>query len=247
MPTTAPARENASLYAVHRRCDAETEFCLTTSSLRTITQLVSVAREVQPGVVFVIAADLCLPNWWDAAESKAASVKKCSYCGHENGDAATSCVECGKELNVSAGTAIDPQLLDPALAPVIVATFAHVSDAGVLTSRLEAAGIEAVVPEEYTPQLFWNVLPNPVERVTVRVAAKDYESAKAIADEVLRVSASVETPPTESSEENPSSVGDATETTAAADATDRKICVRCQAPIPRSAELCPKCGWTQPG
>ena len=60
-----------------------------------------------------------------------------------------------------------------------------VVDASLVMTRLEAAGIEACIPEEYTPQIFWNCTPSPLESVTVRVAAKDYEEARPLlADEV---------------------------------------------------------------
>ncbi len=48
-----------------------------------------------------------------------------------------------------------------------------------LVARLEAAGIEACIPEEYGPQLFSTVI--PLGCVTVRVAVKDVEAARAIA------------------------------------------------------------------
>jgi hypothetical protein len=72
----------------------------------------------------------------------------------------------------------DPQLVDPALALVVVGTYRNAVDASLVKTRLEAAGIEACIPEEYTPQIFWYAIPSPLERVTVRVAAKDYETAR---------------------------------------------------------------------
>ena len=63
---------------------------------------------------------------------------------------------------------------------MIVGTYRNVIDADIIKSRLEAAGIEACIPEEYTPQIFWYDIPSPLERVTVRVAAKDYEAAQEI-------------------------------------------------------------------
>ena len=50
-----------------------------------------------------------------------------------------------------------------------------------LAGRLAAAGIEAYIPEEYAEQVFSGVV--ALERLTVRVAAKDYEAAKAIVAE----------------------------------------------------------------
>jgi len=109
---------------------------------------------------------------------------KCAYCGGEAADDAATCPGCGTALDRSTTPPVDPQLKDPAFSMVIVATFRTVVDAGMLRTRLEAAGIEACIPEEYNPQIFWSAVPSPLERVTVRVAAKDYEAAKEIAEEV---------------------------------------------------------------
>ncbi len=73
----------------------------------------------------------------------------------------------------------EPQLRDPAFSPVVVGTFSSLQEAKLLADRLEAAGIEAEIPEEYAPQVFSAVI--PLELMTVRVAAKDYEAARAVA------------------------------------------------------------------
>ena len=108
------------------------------------------------------------------------TMKNCSYCGRENEDAAVGCSECGTEFESSTEPEVDPQLLDPALSLVIVGTYRNVIDASMVMTRLEAAGIEACIPEEYTPQIFWYAIPSPLESVTVRVAAKDYDAARQI-------------------------------------------------------------------
>jgi hypothetical protein len=105
-------------------------------------------------------------------------MKTCAYCGRDNEDSAIVCRECGKELKSESGPDPDPQLVDPALSLAIVATFSSLQEASLLVARLEAAGIEACIPEEYSPQIFSAVI--PLERLTVRVAAKDYDAAKAI-------------------------------------------------------------------
>jgi hypothetical protein len=105
-------------------------------------------------------------------------VKKCPYCAHENEDHAVVCLICHTELTPPPAPDVDPRLTDPAFSLVTVATFKCVEDAGILKSRLEAAGIEAFIPEEYSPHLFWTLSSNPIECVTVRVAAKDYEAAE---------------------------------------------------------------------
>ena len=154
-------------------------------------------------------------------------MKTCSYCGRENADDAATCVECGVDFKPSEAP-VPSDALDPALSPVIVAKFAHPADAGVLTSRLAAAGIDVCVPEEYSPQLFWNVLPSPMEQVTVRVAAKDYEAAKAIADEVLQLK---------------SVTGELAKPTT--DTAHARRCFRCSVSIPVNANICPNCGSDQ--
>src|SRR6478736_5991711 len=107
-------------------------------------------------------------------------MKKCSYCGRENAEAAIACFECGTELKMPEASKIDPNLEDPTLALVVVATCRNVVDATMVKMRLEAAGIEACIPEEYSPQILWYAVASPLEQVTVRVAAKDYEPAKEI-------------------------------------------------------------------
>jgi hypothetical protein len=73
---------------------------------------------------------------------------------------------------------VDPQLVDPALSLVTVASFHNLTEAELLLGRLQAAGIEACIPEEYTTDVFSGVI--PFELVTVRVAAKDVADAKAV-------------------------------------------------------------------
>jgi hypothetical protein len=106
-------------------------------------------------------------------------MKHCSYCGHDNEDAASTCAGCGESLDsTQSSTESEPGLADPALAPVVVATFTSLQEASLLVDRLEAAGIEAVIPEEYAEQVFSAVI--PLASITVRVAAKDYEAARAV-------------------------------------------------------------------
>jgi ribosomal protein L40E len=110
-------------------------------------------------------------------------------------------------------------------------------------TRLEAAGIEAFVPEEYTPQIFWAAITSPLEGITVRVAAKDYEAARALY-QAAETSTAV-SPPIAQSNVAMSAIGEAV-----AEEVEEKgptrLCVACNARIPENAEVCPKCGWTQP-
>jgi hypothetical protein len=108
-------------------------------------------------------------------------MKKCGYCGAQAGDDAAVCGGCGSEFQKPADSDVDPQLSDPGLNPATVASFASLAEAQILVSRLESAEIEAYIPEEYSSQVFAGVI--PLGMVTVRVAARDYEKAMAVAAE----------------------------------------------------------------
>lgn len=103
-------------------------------------------------------------------------MKECSYCGHGNNDAATVCEECGSAFPVAEVT--DPKLTDPAESLVILKTFDDVPQASLLKDRLEQAGIEASIPEEFDTSPFGNF--KPQIRVTVRVAKKDLQAAREV-------------------------------------------------------------------
>lgn len=105
-------------------------------------------------------------------------MKNCSYCGQPNEDAATVCSGCGEEFPIPAPSQTDPQLEDPTLSLVTLATFSSLAEASLLVGRLETAGIEACIPEEYAEGVFSGII--PLERLTVRVAARDYEAAKMV-------------------------------------------------------------------
>jgi hypothetical protein len=106
-------------------------------------------------------------------------MKPCSYCGKENDEAALRCGGCGEALQ-SLEEAVDPALTDPAASLRIVATFGDVEEASLARDQLTQAGIEACIPEELDPSPFGNF--KPLANVTVRVAQKDYEAAKALLD-----------------------------------------------------------------
>lgn len=105
-------------------------------------------------------------------------MKTCSYCGAVNDNTAKVCAGCGETFPVPAKGKVDPALLDPSLEPAIVARFNSVEEASVLKTRLEAAGIEAWIPEEYGAQVFSGVI--PLEPISVQVAAKDLAAAKEV-------------------------------------------------------------------
>ncbi len=133
----------------------------------------------------------------------------------------------------------ESQATDPALSLVVVASFSSLAEASLLVGDLEAAGIEACIPEETSP-VFSGVI--SLQPLTVRVAAKDAAEARAIASEwKQRVAAPVE-------EEAPASRQKGTDASRGDEPLSgpRKLCVSCGAAIPISAALCPKCGYTQP-
>jgi hypothetical protein len=173
-------------------------------------------------------------------------MKKCEYCGRENDDAAIACSECTTEFNPPERPEDEP-LHDPALSLAIVATFRNAMDAGMFKARLEAAGIEACIPEEYTPHIFWNVIPSPLEHVTVRVAAKDYEAAKVLLGDYADHSITAALPAAAEGEPKtqPLAANPQPQASAPNPQTSRP-CVACAAMIPNDALLCPKCGYAQP-
>jgi hypothetical protein len=103
-------------------------------------------------------------------------MKICAYCGEENQVGAIRCKACGSELLPR--ETVDPGLTDPAASLCIVATFPDVTEASLMRDRLSQAGIEACIPEELDPNPFGNF--TPMAHVTVRVARRDYDAAKAL-------------------------------------------------------------------
>ncbi len=109
-------------------------------------------------------------------------MKNCSACGMGNEEAAAACVGCGA---VFPEVEADSQLQDPSLVLVTVANCRDAVEAGLVKARLDAAGIEACVPEEFSPHLLPSFFPNAAEPVTVRVLAQDSDAAqKLLAEEV---------------------------------------------------------------
>lgn len=170
-------------------------------------------------------------------------MKTCSYCGYQNEDADTLCRGCGESLKQPAVQNEAADLKDPATAPVVVATFHSLEEAELLKSELEAVGIEAYIPEEYTTGVFSSI--TPFQKVTVRVPAGQLEAARGI------VSAFAASSRVETGAEDESRGGASTDEPPAAESSTHcppgtTHCVSCGAPIPLDSILCPKCGWTQP-
>lgn len=167
-------------------------------------------------------------------------MKKCAYCGCPNEDTAVGCCECGEQFETSSSPDPEPQVLDPALSPVIVAQFSNLQEASLLKGGLEAAGIQAWIPEEYSEQIFSGVV--GLGRLTVRVAAKDYKAAMGVVAEGAQATSSSRTQREVPSERRAADTGEQETSNQEA----RKLCESCGAEMPKADHLCPKCGWTQP-
>ena len=81
-------------------------------------------------------------------------MKKCSYCGRQNEDTAVRCSECGTEIVSLSPPEVDARQSDSASVLVSVGSFATISQASLLKTSIEAAGIEACIPAEYASQVF---------------------------------------------------------------------------------------------
>ena len=216
----------------------------TQSLLRVAKQLNHYERKtgsVGPGPgILVNRAGIWFHNSREMGYTKCTkTMKKCAYCGRENDDASIVCFECGVELPGPPKRESDRDLSDPALSLVTIATFSSLQEASLLVDRLGSAGIEACIPEEYAPQVFSGVI--PLERLTVRVAAKDYEAAKAmIAEDDSREPVSSDVP-----QDQKVLSGDKPEARTR-QPSESKPCVACGEAIPSDSKTCPACGWTQP-
>lgn len=109
-------------------------------------------------------------------------MKECPECELLNEDDADTCRHCGLALFFTL-ECLQPKLDDPADNLVVVGQYPSVVEASLVQALLENHGIDACIPEELTPQIFWYLSPSPIESVTVRVAARDVDAArKVIAD-----------------------------------------------------------------
>lgn len=174
-------------------------------------------------------------------------MKQCSYCGRQNEDDASYCGGCGKPLNKPALRAEATDLKDPANAPITVASFHSLEEAELLKSELEAVGIEAFIPEEYTTGVFSAI--TPFQQVTVRVPAGNADAARNIVS-AFAASSRVEAQSEPDLDDGRPGL-DAPEGAELASASDQNPpgktrCVSCGAFIPLDSVLCPECGWTQP-
>lgn len=103
-------------------------------------------------------------------------MKTCAYCGRENRDDAVNCSGCGETEFGATAPAQDPPA-DDADDLVTLAKCAKLEDADVIVSLLEAAGIQAFIPDEQLTQTFGFNL-NSSGGVRVQVRPQDYDMAK---------------------------------------------------------------------
>jgi hypothetical protein len=106
-------------------------------------------------------------------------MKTCQYCGASNEDGAEQCVECKTDFPAPG----DSVLEDPQSDLVILAKCLDLIEATRIRDELGMAGIEACIPEELAPNLFGNAI--PLTPITVRVAARDYDRAKQVMDDLF--------------------------------------------------------------
>jgi len=105
-------------------------------------------------------------------------MKTCAYCGRENDDAALRCQECGtEEFNTTAATERGVPELDPDEEFVTLISTQRLADADLIVSRLQAAGIEGFIPDQFLMQnVAFNL--NTFGYVRVQVRRKDLEQAE---------------------------------------------------------------------
>jgi hypothetical protein len=135
-------------------------------------------------------------------------MKKCAYCGRENEDDAVNCSECGTELVQASPTqpTSEPEPARPKyqirpLSPeeakldvVTIVTCQTLFDADMVVSELEAAGITALIPDEFVAEaMAFNL--NAVGYVRVQVSPQDYNAAKDVIEDADRFTATPSTPP----------------------------------------------------
>lgn len=127
-------------------------------------------------------------------------MKPCSYCGRDNADDAAHCRECGTEFERH----VDPEPIQPIGPPestgpeykfaplsaadakkdlVTVVSCRTLVAADLVVSRLQAAGIEAFLPDQYLMQAVgWNF--NTYGYVRVQIAPTDYDAARNLLSEI---------------------------------------------------------------
>jgi len=134
-------------------------------------------------------------------------MKKCAYCGRENDDNAIPCSECGTEFG-HANPAQPTPKTEPArpkyqirpLSPedakldlVTIVSCQTLFDADMVVSELEAAGITALIPDEFVAETMAYGL-NAVVYVRVQVSPRDYDAAKDVIEDAERLNTTPSAP-----------------------------------------------------
>ena len=105
-------------------------------------------------------------------------MKKCTYCGRESAEEVTNCPGCGLDEFQSDAPAPVEEAED-ADNLVTVATCQKLTDADLIVSRLNSAGIETLIPDENLMQAIGFNL-NTYGYVRVQVHRNDYAEAQAL-------------------------------------------------------------------
>jgi len=107
-------------------------------------------------------------------------MKTCTYCGQECEDNAVNCSGCGLDEFKSDVAAPSQEVAKEAddEEPVILTTCQRLTDADLIRAKLDAAGIDAIIPDENVMQtLGFN---QGTSGYIVQVSPKDYAEAKAM-------------------------------------------------------------------
>ena len=103
-------------------------------------------------------------------------MKTCTYCGRECEDNAVQCSGCGLD-EFTGGAAAPDHKAEEGDELVVLTTCQKLSDADLIRSKLDAAGIEAIIPDENLMQAVGFNL-NTYGFVRVQVRQADYAAAK---------------------------------------------------------------------
>lgn len=104
-------------------------------------------------------------------------MKKCTYCGRENEDDATYCSGCFQDDRFETDTQNQSEQVDDQDDLVTVTACARLTDADLVASRLEIAGIKTFIPDQHLMQAVGLDL-NAFGYVRVQVSRKDFTNAK---------------------------------------------------------------------
>jgi Zn finger protein HypA/HybF involved in hydrogenase expression len=106
-------------------------------------------------------------------------MKKCTYCGRENEDSAAHCSRCFQDDRFESNDPAQTEVLDAQDELVTVTTCARLTDADLIASQLESAGIKTFIPDEHLMQSVGLDL-NAFGYVRVQVWRKDFSNAKGL-------------------------------------------------------------------